>query len=97
MTKKRILFVLLGVIMAYAAYLLYVFVLSPSNNLQPLYLIPKDAVFVLQSDQPVENWQEIRGSDAWKHLNRNAYFSEITEGIQKMDTVFNNRKNTTIQ
>ncbi len=93
MTKKRILFVLLGVIMAYAAYLLYVFVLSPSNNLQPLYLIPKDAVFVLQSDQPVENWQEIRESDAWKHLNRNAYFSEITEGIQKMDTVFNNRKN----
>ena len=93
MNKKRILLLLLGLVVAYAGYLLYVFVLSPSNNLQPLYLIPKDAVFVLQSDQPVKNWKEIRESDAWKHLNRNPYFGEITTGIQKMDTVFNNRKN----
>ena len=93
MTKKKILLLLLGLVVAYAGYLLYVFVLSPSNNLQPLYLIPKDAVFILQSDQPVENWKEVRESEAWKHLNRNEYFGEITEGIQKMDTVFNNRKN----
>ena len=93
MTKKKILLLLLGLVVAYAGYLLYVFVLSPSNNLQPLYLIPKDAVFILQSDQPVENWKEVRESEAWKHLNKNEYFGEITEGIQKMDTVFNNRKN----
>lgn len=93
MTKKKILLILLGVLVAYMGYLLYVFVLSPSNNLQPLYLIPRDAVFVLQSDQPVDNWKEVRESDAWKHLNKNDYFAEITEGIQKMDTVFNNRKN----
>jgi hypothetical protein len=92
MIKKRILFGCLGVFTLYLLYLLYIFVLSPKTNLQSVYLIPKDAVFVIESEKPVESWKTISESEAWKHLNKNDYFAELTENIQKVDTIFNDKR-----
>ncbi|GMN10386.1 DUF3352 domain-containing protein [Croceitalea sp. MTPC9] len=92
MIKKRILFGFLGVFALYLFYLLYIFVLSPKTNLQSVYLIPKDAVFVIESEKPVESWKKISESDAWHHLQKNDYFAELTENIQKVDTIFNNKR-----
>lgn len=89
MTKKRILYGFLGLIVLYLCYLAYVFILSPKTNLQSIYLIPKDAVFIIESEQPVESWEKISKSEGWRHLKKNAYFSDLTENIQKVDTVFN--------
>ncbi len=92
MIKKRILFSFLGVFGLYLVYLLYIFVLSPKTNLQSVYLIPKDAVFVIESEKPVESWKKVSESDAWHHLQKNGYFAELTENIQKVDTIFNNKR-----
>ena len=90
MTKKRILYGFLALLVLYLCYLAYIFILSPKTNLQSIYLIPKDAVFIIESEQPVESWQKISESKAWHHLQGNDYFSDLTENIQKVDTVFNN-------
>lgn len=90
MTKKRILFGALALLGIYLCYLAYIFVLSPKTNLQSIYLIPKDAVFVIESEKPVESWKKISESAAWAHLKKNDYFAELTESIQKVDTIFNN-------
>ncbi|UII81213.1 DUF3352 domain-containing protein [Flagellimonas sp. CMM7] len=90
MVKKRFLFALLALLLIYIGYLLYILVLSPKTNLQSIYLIPRDAVFVIESEKPVESWQKVSESDAWHHLQNNGYFAELTENIQKVDTVFNN-------
>lgn len=90
MTKKRVLFGLLALLVLYLCYLAYIFILSPKTNLQSIYLIPKDAVFIMESEKPVDSWDRISESDAWQHLQKNNYFSELTENIQKVDTVFNN-------
>ena len=90
MTKKRFLFGLLVLLLAYLIYLAYIFVLSPKTNLQSIYLIPKDAVFVIESEEPVHGWGKVSESEAWHHLQKNDYFSELTENIQKVDTIFNN-------
>lgn len=90
MTKKRIFFGLLALFALFLCYLAYVFILSPKTNLQSIYLIPKDAVFIIESEQPVKSWQKISESRAWHHLQGNDYFAELTENIQKVDTVFNN-------
>ena len=92
MIKKRILFGFLSVFTLYVLYLLYIFVLSPKTNLQSVYLIPKDAVFVIESEKPVESWKKVSESDAWHHLQKNGYFAELTENIQKVDTIFNNKR-----
>ncbi len=93
MTKKRIFFGLLALLVLYLCYLAYIFVLSPKTNLQSIYLIPSDAVFVVESEQPVESWKKISESEAWQHLQKNNYFAELTENIQKVDTVFQDNHN----
>ena len=90
MTKKRIFYGFLALFALYLCYLAYIFILSPKTNLQSIYLIPKDAVFVIESEQPVKSWGKISQSEAWHHLQKNDYFAELTENIQKVDTVFNN-------
>ncbi|GAB4510529.1 MAG: DUF3352 domain-containing protein [Allomuricauda sp.] len=90
MTKKRILFGFLGLMVLYLCYLAYIFILSPKTNLQSIYLIPKDAVFIIESEQPVESWEQISKSEGWRHLKKNDYFSDLTENIQRVDTIFNN-------
>ncbi|WP_394973922.1 DUF3352 domain-containing protein [uncultured Croceitalea sp.] len=60
--------------------------------MQSVYLIPKDAVFVIESEKPVESWKKVSESDAWHHLQKNGYFAELTENIQKVDTIFNNKR-----
>ena len=92
MSRKKILFTVLGVLGLYLFYLLYIFVLSPKTNLQSIYLIPDDAVFVIESEKPVESWKKISQSNAWSHLQKNGYFAELTENIQKVDTIFNDRR-----
>lgn len=93
MTKKRILYGFLALFALYLCYLAYFFLLSPKTNLQSIYLIPKDAVFIVESEQPVESWKKVSESDAWHHLRKNDYFAELTENIQKVDTVFRNNHN----
>ncbi|MBO0323799.1 DUF3352 domain-containing protein [Muricauda sp. CAU 1633] len=93
MTKKRIFFGLLALLVLYLCYLAYVFILSPKTNLQSIYLIPKDAVFVVESEHPVDSWKKVSESEAWHHLQKNNYFAELTENIQKVDTVFQNNHN----
>jgi hypothetical protein len=83
----------LALLVLYLCYLAYIFILSPKTNLQSIYLIPKDAVFVVESEQPVESWKKISESEAWHHLQKNEYFAELTENIQKVDTVFQNNHN----
>nr|WP_298995261.1 DUF3352 domain-containing protein [uncultured Allomuricauda sp.] len=90
--RKKIFFGLLAAMLIYVGYLVYLLVLSPKNNLQSIYLIPKDAVFVIESEKPVKSWKKIRESEAWEHLLKNDYFSELTSNIQEVDTVFNDQR-----
>ncbi|MCL6274583.1 DUF3352 domain-containing protein [Muricauda sp. 2012CJ35-5] len=89
MTKKRMLYGFLTFLVIYLCYLAYIFILSPKTNLQSIYLIPKDAVFIIESDKPVESWAKVSESEVWQHLQQNNYFANLTENIQKVDTVFN--------
>lgn len=82
----------LGALLFMASYLVYRLYLEPNSNLQPIYLIPKDAVFILESNTPVESWETISQSEAWEHLQKNAYFDHISEGVQRLDTLFRSQR-----
>ena len=91
-TKRRILLGFMTLALLYIGYLVYLLVLSPKSNLQSIYLIPKDAVFVIESEKPVKSWKKIREGDAWSHLLKNNYFAELTSNIQQVDTVFSDQQ-----
>tara|TARA_R110002073_G_scaffold139232_2_gene289319 strand:- start:89422 stop:91416 length:1995 start_codon:yes stop_codon:yes gene_type:complete len=90
--KRKIFLGLLGTLVFLIGYVVYLLFIAPSTNLQSIYLIPKDAVFVVETQEPIAAWEEIRESDVWKHLQKNDYFYEMTESIHKMDTVFYSKK-----
>ncbi len=92
MAKKRILYTIFLLVLVFLGYLAYTLFLSPNANLRSVYLIPEDAVFLVETQEPVGNWDKIRESEVWNHLQKNDYFNELTESIQKMDTVFHQKK-----
>ena len=92
MTRKKLVYAILVVLFGFIAYHLYMLYLSPSSNLRAVYLVPKDAVFLVETQEPVENWDKIRESEVWKHLQKNDYFSDLTSNIQRVDTIFHKKK-----
>lgn len=90
-TKKLLIRTLLFALLVAAAYTAYV-LFYPNNRIPSVRLIPDNAVFMIESDRPVVNWDQITGSDSWTFLNRNEYFLEVTRSIQSIDSVLNKRK-----
>lgn len=91
MKKKKILYLIL-VAIGFLLYQMYLFNFAPSNNLKGIYLVPKDAALILETQEPIDNWEDISNSDIWKHLQKNDSFKELTKNLDGVENVFNNKK-----
>ncbi len=92
MTKKNILKVFILLLISFIAYQSYIFFIPQDDNLQGIYLVPKDAVFIVETQKPIDTWDEISKSDVWKHLQTNAYFKDLTSNLNQLDGVFHEKK-----
>lgn len=81
---KKFLIVLLIILAIVGGYLLWM-KLSPNKFIDGFYLIPKDAVMVVETKDPVENWQKFSSSDLWIGLKTFPAFAEITENADRLD------------
>ncbi|MCS6968972.1 MAG: DUF3352 domain-containing protein [Cytophagales bacterium] len=57
------------------------------GNLPALSVVPADAVYILQADDPLETWQEIKRSPLWQHLRKQPYFAALAQGAQALDSL----------
>lgn len=89
---KKIWLVLLALLASSGSYLAYKFYFEETQNLNAIYLVPKDAVYVVSSEDPIGNWKEIRKSALWQHLRTNAYFAELTKSANTLDTLLNDNQ-----
>ncbi len=92
MTKKNIFKILILLVISFIAYQLYIFLTPQDDTLQGIYLVPKDAVFIIETQEPIDTWDEISKSDVWKHLQTNAYFKDLTSSLNELDGVFHEKK-----
>jgi len=91
--KKRSLFLLIiTFIISFGLYQVYVFYFDNNDNIQSIYLVPKDAVYIIESQKPINNWDAISKSDIWKHLNTNTYFNTLAKNLNKLDTIFKQKQ-----
>ncbi len=85
--KKKIIFggiALLAIIsIAYLAW----FATKPVSKLRAINLIPENAIYLIETTEPIKNWQFLRNSELWKHLKTNAFFAELTESANFLDTL----------
>jgi hypothetical protein len=86
--KKGILWfvAVLGII---AVGLYYWFYLTPDKNVSAFYLIPKDAMYVVETGTPIESWNRLSKSDVWKFLKKQEYFGEIGHNADYLDSLIN--------
>ncbi len=61
--------------------------LFPSKNVNGLNLIPQDAIYVIHSDRPIDNWNQLSNSAVWKFLKQHPTFAEITEYADYLDNL----------
>ncbi|WP_024740982.1 DUF3352 domain-containing protein [Tenacibaculum maritimum] len=86
--KKGIITTIIIIILGFIAYQAYVFTSTNEDNINPIYLIPKDAVFIIDTERPIDTWDEISHSTIWKHLQQNSYFRGVTESLHNLDQTF---------
>ncbi|CAL2079329.1 conserved protein of unknown function [Tenacibaculum sp. 190524A02b] len=79
-------------ILAFLAYQVYLFTTASEDNINPIYLIPDDAVFIVDTERPIDTWDEVSNSNIWKHLQKNNYFSKVTENLNNLDKTFKEEK-----
>lgn len=82
MKKFLIAFVLILAIVG--AYLIWL-KLSPNKFVDGYYLVPEDAVMVVETKDPVANWQKFSSSEMWMGLKTFPSFAEITANADMMD------------
>ena len=89
---KKILLTLTLLLALFVAWQAYVFYIAPESSFQSIYLVPKDAVFIIETQKPIDSWSKISESDVWNHLQKNDYFKQLTNNLNSLDTVFKKNK-----
>ena len=77
-------------VVALAAWLIYAVAgiyLSPDRKIQQVYLIPKDAALIIQTDEPVADWQRFSTSAPWLTLKQAPAFGEIAQSTDALDSL----------
>jgi len=92
MKKRSLLFLIITFIISFGLYQVYVFYFDNNDNIQSIYLVPRDAVYIIESQKPINNWEDISKSDIWKHLNTNTYFNTLAKNLNKLDTIFKQKQ-----
>jgi antitoxin component YwqK of YwqJK toxin-antitoxin module len=81
-------------LLAGIAYLVYFFFLTSRDSFQAIYLVPKDAVYIIETNEPVKSWKKVAASKVWKHMQEQPYFGELTASANSLDSMI--RSNETL-
>ena len=89
---KKIVIFLLIITSIFVGYFSYKIYFEEGENLNSIYLVPRSAIYILATNQPIKNWKEVSNSAIWQHLQTNSYFSKLTKSANSLDTILNNNK-----
>ncbi len=86
--RKFLLFILIC-LLAVAAFL---FLNKELSYTQLSYFVPKDAVFMIETDEPIKAWEKLNSSSIWKHLQTQPTFAQLTESANSLDQLIKDNK-----
>ncbi len=64
----------------------------PIVPLDPFSYVPSNAMYIIETDQPVDTWEEISDSKFWKHMQTQPYFGQLTKSAVSLDTLIHQNK-----
>ncbi|MDO6676123.1 DUF3352 domain-containing protein [Tenacibaculum sp. 1_MG-2023] len=90
--KKRVFWGIIALVIGFVIYQVYIFTLSENDNIKSIYLVPDDAVFIVDTERPIDTWDEISSSEIWTHLQTNQQINKLSEGLNSLDETFKAKK-----
>jgi hypothetical protein len=85
--KKIIKYFLFIALAGGIGYGIYIYFVSPQDSFQSIYLVPKNAVYIIETDEPIQSWKKISDSRIWKHMRTQPYFNELTNSANSLDSL----------
>lgn len=80
---KKFLFLVFLVICGWIGY--QVLQLEPNEPPIDLYtLIPANAIYVTEIEQPIEKWRQFSDGKIWQHLKGNPYLASVNESVENL-------------
>jgi hypothetical protein len=59
----------------------------PIIALDPFSYVPSSAMYILETNEPIDSWKKISSSKLWKHLQTQPYFGQLTKDAISLDTL----------
>ena len=87
MKKKLIITSIILLILGAGGYQLYNLYWKPDNFLRQIYLIPNDAMFIIETESPVNNWKKFSSSAPWQYLRQQEKMKELNDMANQLDSV----------
>lgn len=84
----------IGILIGLSAILFFSgkYFLSGKSFFKSIYLIPPDAVLIIESESVFDAWDNIIYSDAWAKASHIDYLSSLNSKIKSIDSLLNNKK-----
>ncbi len=87
MKKKVTIISIILLLLGIGVYQVYNLYWKPDNFLRQIYLIPADAMFIVETESPVRNWKKFSESAPWQYLRQQEKMNEINENAHKLDSI----------
>ena len=87
MKKKLFITSIILLILGVGGYQAYNLYLKPDNFRKQIYLIPGDAMFIVETESPVSNWKKFSNSAPWQYLRQQEKMQEISDMAYMLDSI----------
>ncbi|EAS19872.1 conserved hypothetical protein [Flavobacteria bacterium BBFL7] len=88
MTFKNIIYIIIIAMIAFLGYKAISFFALEEDKINSVYLIPSDAIFIMEFDEPLENMETLSKSALWDHLQTNEQIHELSAKVNALDSLF---------
>ena len=91
MIRKKYLYFALLIVMVVLIYKVIAFFTLQEDRINATYLIPQDAVFFIEMDDPLRNMNTLAESEIWDHLQTNETIHKMSAKLNALDTIFQSK------
>jgi hypothetical protein len=84
---KILLFLLLLIALAVGGFYFYTQYVEPEEIRDVHSFVPSDFIFLVESDKPIDDWQELSRSKVWRYLKNQPDIADLTSSADYLDSL----------